>query len=60
LFSQLGKIRTLRNRLAHALLDTSDEFVEKGYDDHIRITSYRDGVAKMEEITVTERISSLE
>jgi hypothetical protein len=54
LFNQLGKIRRLRNRLAHSHLDTSDAFMAKGYTDRIQLVFYEDGTEKTQVITVEE------
>jgi hypothetical protein len=54
LFSQLGKIRRLRNRLAHSHLDTSDEFMARGYTDRIQLVFYEDGTEKTQVITIEE------
>jgi hypothetical protein len=54
LFDKLGKIRRFRNRLAHAHLDTSTEFVAKGHKDRIQIVFYEDGATKTQIITFKE------
>jgi hypothetical protein len=54
LSDRLDKIRRFRNRLAHAHLDTSDEFIAKGHKDRIQITFYQDGTAKSQVVTVEE------
>jgi hypothetical protein len=54
LFNRLGKIRRLRNRLAHSHLDSSNEFMAKNYTDRIQLVFHEDGVEKTQVITVTE------
>lgn len=53
LFTKLDKIRRFRNRLAHAQLDTSDEFLAKG-GEKIRLTFYENGEAKHQVITFAD------
>jgi hypothetical protein len=50
----LDKIRRFRNRLAHAHLDTSDEFMAKGYTDRIQLVFYENGTEKTQVITVKD------
>jgi len=59
LFDGLSKMRRLRNRLAHARLDTSEEFVSKGYTDRIQLVFYEDGEKKQQVITMEEHIQRL-
>jgi hypothetical protein len=54
LFERLDKIRRFRNRLAHSHLDTSDEFIAKGFKDRIQIVFYEEGTTKQQVITVEE------
>jgi hypothetical protein len=54
LFKQLGKIRRLRNRLAHAHLDSSNAFMARNYTDRIQLVFHEDGVEKTQVITVAE------
>ena len=39
---QLTTIRKFRNRMAHAMVDTSDEFLRHGYTDRVQLT-YEEG-----------------
>ncbi|GAH13880.1 unnamed protein product, partial [marine sediment metagenome] len=52
LIKEINKIRDFRNRIAHSLLDASDEFLEKGYNDRIRLVFYRNGEKKHQVITM--------
>ncbi|HVZ87365.1 MAG TPA: hypothetical protein VHG72_10380 [Polyangia bacterium] len=54
LFDELSKIRRTRNRLAHAHLDTNDEFLSKDHTDRIQLVFYEDGERKQQVITVEE------
>jgi hypothetical protein len=54
LFDRLGKIRQFRNRLAHSHLDTSDEFLGKGYTDRIQINFFKNGEELSQAITVED------
>lgn len=54
LIRELEKIRDFRNRIAHSMLDTSDEYLEKGYTDRIRLVFHRDGEQKHQIITKDE------
>ncbi|HZS73822.1 MAG TPA: hypothetical protein VFA69_04885 [Candidatus Nitrosotalea sp.] len=47
----LERIRNLRNRFAHSVLDTSDEFLEKKQYDRINLEFHKDGERKFHEIT---------
>lgn len=51
---RLEVIRNLRNRFAHAVIDTSDEFLKKEQTDRIRLEYYKDGKKEFQEITVSE------
>lgn len=51
---RLEEIRNLRNRLAHAVLDTSDDFLNKKQTDRIRLQYYKDGKKEFQEITTGE------
>lgn len=59
LIDELHKIRRFRNRLAHAMLDTSPDFLAKEYKDRIQLIYYEDGRKKQQVITTTERIKRL-
>jgi len=54
LFDGLSKMRRLRNKLAHAQLDTSLEFLEKECTDRIQLVFYEDGEKKQQVITVED------
>src|SRR6185437_14279958 len=54
LFDGLSKMRRTRNRLAHAHLDTNDEFLSKDHTDRIQLVFYEDGERKQQMITVEE------
>lgn len=54
LFKLLEKIRKFRNRVAHAMLDTSEKFLEKRYTDRIRYYYYQDGQKKTQVIKKNE------
>jgi hypothetical protein len=57
----LDKIRRFRNLLVHSVLDTSDEFVTKNYDDRIRLLVYDDrGKTNPRDITRDEIDERLE
>lgn len=53
LFTKLDEIRRFRNRLAHAQLDTSDEFLAKG-GEQIRLAFYENGEEKHQIITFAD------
>jgi len=46
LIGEIKKIKKLRNKLAHSMLDSSEEFLEKRYDDRIRLIFYKKGEKK--------------
>lgn len=46
LMGEIEKIKNLRNKFAHSMLDASEEFLEKGYDDRIRLIFYKKGEKK--------------
>ena len=52
-FTKLDKIRRFRNRLAHAQLDTSDEFLAKG-GEQIQLVFYENGEEKLQIITFAD------
>ena len=52
LFTKLDKVRRFRNRLAHAQLDTSDEFLARS-GEQIRLMFYENGEANHQVITFT-------
>lgn len=59
LFKKLDTIRNFRNRIAHSMLDTSEEFLAKGYTDRIRLVVHMDGKQKHQTITnkdINERL----
>jgi len=51
LSKDLVNIKDFRNDIAHAMLDTSDEFMSKKYSDRIQFTSFKKGQTKPHEIT---------
>jgi len=55
LVDEIHKIRKFRNRTAHAMLDSSEEFLRRGFDDRIQLIFQEDGRKKRQVITVTER-----
>lgn len=46
LIKEVGRIRDFRNKIAHSMLDTSDEFLRKEYADRIRLVFYKKGEPK--------------
>lgn len=54
LFDQLDKIRRFRNRLAHAMLDTTEDFLNKRVKDRIQLTYFEDGQTKQQVVTQSE------
>lgn len=62
IFEKIDKVRQFRNKLAHCMLDTSDEFLAKNYTDRIRLEYYDSkGHKRIMEITDTvirEKLSS--
>jgi hypothetical protein len=54
LFTKLERIRRVRNNLAHARLDTSDEWMSRREKDRIQIIYYKNGKSRTEVITVEE------
>jgi hypothetical protein len=60
LFPRLNKIRKRRNRLAHSHLDTSKEFLSKGFKDRIQVIFYENGRTKQESITLKNNHKMLE
>ena len=55
IFGQINKVIQLRNKLAHCMLDASDEFLAKNYTDRIQLRYYdRKGHMQTKEITDTE------
>lgn len=48
------KIIPFRNRLAHSMLDNSEDFLAKNYPDRIRLTFYKQGLAKSQDITTSD------
>ncbi len=55
LIDELQKIRRFRNRIAHAMLDSSDAFLAHKYTDRIQLTYHEDGQTKHQVVTVSER-----
>lgn len=53
-FEQLDKLRRFRNRLAHARVDTSDAFIEKGQTDRIVLMLDEGGTTKTHVVTSNE------
>ena len=51
----LDKLRRLRNRLAHAMLDTSDQFLQRNHTDRIQLVYFEDGREKQWVLTISER-----
>jgi hypothetical protein len=60
LFPRLHKIRRRRNRLAHSHLDTSEEFLSKGFKDRIQLIFYENGRTKQEVITLKNHHAMLQ
>lgn len=61
IISELEKVRSFRNRIAHSMLDTSDEFLAKGYTDRIQLDIYKDGKRKQQVVTraeINERLAT--
>jgi hypothetical protein len=54
LFDRLDKIRRFRNRLAHAHLDTGDDFLAKEHMDRVQLVFYEDGETKTQVVTFEE------
>lgn len=46
LIKDIKKIKEFRNKIAHSMLDSSEDFLEKEYDDRIRLEFYRKGEKK--------------
>ena len=59
LVDEIQKIRKFRNRIAHAMLDSSDAFLAHGYDDRIQLVYLEDGRKKQQVITLAERRTRL-
>jgi hypothetical protein len=51
LIKDLDNIRDFRNEIAHAMLDTSDEFMSKKCLDRIQFKSFKKGQTKPDEVT---------
>lgn len=51
---RLDKIRKFRNRLAHAMPDTSEEYLLKKYQDRIRLVYFEDGARKQQELFIND------
>ena len=54
LFKKLDKIRRFRNKLAHAHLDTSENYLSKNKEDMIQLVFYEDGIQKTQSIKFEE------
>jgi len=54
LINEIQKIRRFRNRVAHALLDTSETFLSHNYNDRIQLIYYEDGQTKQQVVMTTE------
>jgi len=54
LIDELTKLRKFRNRIAHAILDSSDAFLAKKFTDRIQLIYYEDGQTKQQIVTVAE------
>jgi len=55
LLKKLDKIRKFRNRLAHATLDITDNFLSKNAIDRVQIRYYEKGREKQQVITLDEK-----
>jgi hypothetical protein len=55
LVAELTKVRKFRNRIAHAMLDTSDDFLAGNFTDRIQLIYFEDGQTKHQVITTAER-----
>ena len=50
----LEKIRKFRNRIAHSMLDSSEEFLDRGYEDRIRVEFYKEGKMRKQVISKSD------
>jgi hypothetical protein len=59
IFGQINKVKEFRNKLAHCMLDTSDDFLAKNYTDRIQLRYYDKGQMQTKEITDTDMSEKL-
>lgn len=57
--SDLDELRMFRNKLAHALLDLSDEWMAQGHTDRIRLLSFNKGKPVHSIITIADSNKAL-
>ena len=55
LTGEIHKVRRFRNRIAHAMLDASPEFLSQKFTDRIQLVYQEDGRKKQQVVTVAER-----
>ncbi len=55
----LEKVRRFRNRIAHAMLDATEEFLGKKYEDRIQLVYYKGGEEKKQVVTEKEILERL-
>ncbi len=55
LIKEIKKIKNFRNRVAHSMLDTTEEFLKKKYNDRIGLESYKKGRKRYLILTVGEK-----
>jgi hypothetical protein len=54
LIKQLDELREFRNKLAHARLDTSPEWMAEGHTDRIRLATFKKGKAAYTVVTIED------
>lgn len=59
LIGEIKELKNLRNKFAHSMLDASEEFLEKGYDDRIRLIFYKKGKKKYLVVKVDDILERL-
>ena len=56
---ELNKVRDFRNKIAHAMLDNSLEFLAHRYTDRVQLDVYQDGKEKKLVVTIMDRDEKL-
>jgi len=56
---ELNKVRDFRNKIVHAILDNSREFLAHRYTDRVQLNVYRDGKEKKLIVTIIDRDEKL-
>jgi hypothetical protein len=55
LIDEIQKVRRFRNRIAHAMLDSTETFLSQKHTDRIQLTYHEDGQTKHQIITIPEK-----